>query len=56
MLRQAIRPDYYTKHDSEPAYTTHIRKSVYHETDTGKLTFSLRSLYRSYPTSVDVPR
>lgn len=26
MLRQAIRPDYYTRHDAEPTYTTHIRK------------------------------
>ncbi|KAJ5186109.1 hypothetical protein N7491_006020 [Penicillium cf. griseofulvum] len=30
MLRQAIRPDYYTKHDPEPAYTTHIHHCIDH--------------------------
>ena len=55
MLRQAIRPDYYTRHDAEPTYTTHIRKLVDYETDTVELTFLLRSLYRSSPTSLDVP-
>lgn len=26
MVRQALRPDYYTRHDPEPAYTIHISK------------------------------
>ncbi|OGM41674.1 hypothetical protein ABOM_009995 [Aspergillus bombycis] len=28
MVRQALRPDYYTRHDPEPAYTVHISKLI----------------------------
>ncbi|KAI2787678.1 hypothetical protein POX_f08053 [Penicillium oxalicum] len=30
LLRQALRPDYYTKHDPEPAYTIHIHHCLDH--------------------------
>ncbi|OOO06239.1 Protein of unknown function DUF3328 [Aspergillus oryzae] len=30
MVRQALRPDYYTRHDPEPAYTIHINHCLDH--------------------------